>query len=791
MLLILILLKYKVLNLECRIQRTINVYDNSNSFENHQNLDILLSINTTGFNECNKIKFYDNNNLLDYWIENKCNLYNTLVWINLNNFYKTKQIKMIYDCNVDIVTEKQFDGEIYFFTKNNDVPLQQFDGKFLFGSEVFGSVHEQQNVDSHDHVISGTNCTSDELKREIMSSNKKFSNYKHSHDWNFISEPSSTNTPPFYGINMLSRNKLFINKTDNPVIMFETIIDSNKFTRFTGLDNRLPKVGTSNQIGGSFEHFHFINGNLETSKFLEKSGDNNGDICSNKHSHSHNVFGRSENASNYPPFVSVLFGSYTGLEDYINITNSMIFVASKVPPLGYEICSNFVGRFPKGDEVYGIQGGSFAHQHEYYNVIIEPEISSYQECVIDSSGLHVSVSNHTHFDFVGTTLTVHTNPTYIEVLFIKRKDHKLEEYYYDITTEPQQPTQTEQFNIIYMLAIIVSIVILSLFYILITLLIIASICFCKIIHPQKRDNGIELLKEDDEEPKFEINKELFKIKPTEVNMIEEIGSGGSGCVVYRSNWNGIIVAYKVFKRKTILNKEEDYKTFEKEIKILSSVSHPSIAVFYGCVISKKRLGIVMEYCGKGHLKKYIKISKRYPQSHHQLDMNEKLRILIEISLGGHYLHQRNIIHRDLKCENVLLNDKLNAKIIDFGISKIDTLRKMEHMTRAIGTRHYMAPEVIRGERYSVLCDVFSFSIIMYELLTECFTPYATSIEGRRCQSIEFNVSTDSNFRPDIDPKGFPNFGWYVGLMKSCWEEQPSKRPSFLEIIKIIKKNRKT
>jgi tRNA A-37 threonylcarbamoyl transferase component Bud32 len=804
MLLVFILLLYcKASNSECKFHQTINIYDNSSiSFDQYENVDILLSFDTSSLTECDKLQFYEDNNLIEYWIENKCGLKDTLLWIHLSNFYKNKEIEMVYDCENNLVTEKQFDGDIYFFTENTNLVLQLFDGNFLFGSEVFGNVYDQDGIDSHDHIISGLSCTSDRTKANILESNKKFPTYQHSHSWNFYSETSNSNLPPFYEINLLSRKKLFINYIDKPIIMF-TNLNNDKFSRFIALDDRFPKIGINKQVGGRPSHFHYINGQLETSSSPTISGDNNGEICSLKQFHSHNVIGQTETSSNYPPFISVLFGKYKDEKKNVKVDESMIFIASRVPPLGYELCSDFLGRFPKGSDIYGIKGGSFSHYHAYKNVSIEPDIGSYQGCVTGSSSLIVSINNHTHIGFEGNSSIVHSNPSYIEVLFIKRKEYQIKNYcvvFGDPITDNDHDTSitptyaTNSFNIVYLLVIVVSSIILFLVCTLIVMVSIALLFCYKLIKMEKTDQKhLELKEEEEDEPKFEINKDLFKINAMDVKLIEELGRGGSTSVVYKSRWKGILVAYKVFKRQTILNNKNDCADFEKEINIMSSTSHPSIAIFYGCVISKTRLGIVMEYFENFDLATYVNKSNIFPHKFRQLTIQNKLRILIEITLGGEYLHQRNIIHRDLKCANVLLDCNLRSKIIDFGISKIvSSKEEKEKKTRAIGTRHYMAPEVILGTKYDSSCDVYSFSIIMYELITECFKPYEGSLKHKDGSNIDVYVASDPKFRPIIEEEYFEKFGlgWCVELIKTCWDHRPSKRPPFSEIVKILKAERK-
>jgi len=286
--------------------------------------------------------------------------------------------------------------------------------------------------------------------------------------------------------------------------------------------------------------------------------------------------------------------------------------------------------------------------------------------------------------------------------------------------------------------------------------------------------------------KMNIREELFEIPMDKIDLIKAIGSGGSGSTVYKATWENQSVAFKVFKLMQFVNDDSaNFEEFEREVEILGSTSHPSILTFFGASLKPPRVGIIMEFCSNGDLQHYFGFQKE-EIADDSAGMAERLRVLMEIASGMSYLHNRKIIHRDLKSVNVLLNEALHAKIMDFGLSKI--VEKMsETKTSAIGTSFYMSPEVATGARYTEKCDVFAFGIMLWEVTKRDFKPYGdfSSTEFR----IEFKVASDPNFRPKvIDGFEFVDEStreWLIPLMQSCWSANADERKSFVEIFEIL------
>jgi len=166
------------------------------------------------------------------------------------------------------------------------------------------------------------------------------------------------------------------------------------------------------------------------------------------------------------------------------------------------------------------------------------------------------------------------------------------------------------------------------------------------------------------------------------------------------------------------------------------------------------------------MKKNTNISK--------FDLKLITQMLIDAAKGTEYLHQYDptIIHRDLKTQNLLVDEFWRVKVCDFGLSRI---KASETMSR-LGTLHYSAPEVLRGDRYTEKADVYSFGIVMWEMLT-----FSIPYEGYPPLKIASDVAYHQ-LRPEIK-ESFPKP--LSTLMQECWDENPDNRPDFCEIVERL------
>ena len=211
------------------------------------------------------------------------------------------------------------------------------------------------------------------------------------------------------------------------------------------------------------------------------------------------------------------------------------------------------------------------------------------------------------------------------------------------------------------------------------------------------------------------------IKVEDLKIIDRIGQGGES-VIFLAKWMNNNVAVKRIQIEKDDTEEEDSETinstFEKEAYILSTLRFPNIVSFYGIAITPSDRFIVIEYLSGGNLRKKIQDSKKKKVN---LTMSKKLNYLLDIGYGMKYLHglEPPLIHRDLKPENILISENDVAKICDFGLGRqINTGTQTSNMTSQIGTPSYIAPEIILDLPYTEKCDVYSYGIVMWELLFE-------------------------------------------------------------------------
>jgi len=187
---------------------------------------------------------------------------------------------------------------------------------------------------------------------------------------------------------------------------------------------------------------------------------------------------------------------------------------------------------------------------------------------------------------------------------------------------------------------------------------------------------------------MEINH-IKKIPLKNISLKKQIGEGGQA-KVYRGTLDGVEVAVKVIT-------EVDWKCLVHEIVILSKLNHTAIPKFYGIILDNKMIGLVFKYISGKPLDEYDK-------NHFKLD--QKLKIIKEIADALNYVHKNGFIHRDLKLENIMVDNDLKTYLIDFGIAKVCS-NGISNMTRAKGTLHYLAPETLEAADLSDTEDIIS------------------------------------------------------------------------------------
>jgi serine/threonine protein kinase len=256
----------------------------------------------------------------------------------------------------------------------------------------------------------------------------------------------------------------------------------------------------------------------------------------------------------------------------------------------------------------------------------------------------------------------------------------------------------------------------------------------------------------------------WELLPDQLAFGEIIGTGSFGAVYHATLYpGGEEVAVKMLTEDVGF---EDSATFMKEIAILSRLFHPAIVGFIGASITGS-LYLVMEYCSEGNLKTYL-------QSHSAVTTwRMKMKLARQTAEGIEYLHQQSppIVHRDLKCQNILVTCDGDAKVSDFGLSK--TLSRTVGNASKMGTLNWLAPEVLRGEaHHSTAADVYAFGMVLYEILMDGTPPYDS------WQPLQIVRAIDEGLQPEIPPTCDP---LYKELMEDCWSLNPASRPKFSEI----------
>ncbi|KAK2992226.1 hypothetical protein RJ640_005713 [Escallonia rubra] len=250
-------------------------------------------------------------------------------------------------------------------------------------------------------------------------------------------------------------------------------------------------------------------------------------------------------------------------------------------------------------------------------------------------------------------------------------------------------------------------------------------------------------------------------------------ASGAHSRIYRGIYKQRAVAVKMVRIPT--HKEETRalleQQFKSEVALLSRLYHPNIVQFIAACKKPPVYCIITEYMSQGTLRMYL--NKKEPYS---LSTETILRLALDISRGMEYLHSQGVIHRDLKSNNLLLNDEMRVKVGDFGTSCLET--QTQESKGNMGTYRWMAPEMVKDKPYTRKVDVYSFGIVLWELTT-ALLPF----QGMTPVQAAFAVA-EKNERPPMPASCQPAL---AHLIKRCWTANPSKRPDFSEIVSALEK----
>ncbi|GAB2276196.1 Serine/threonine-protein kinase sty13 [Dionaea muscipula] len=266
------------------------------------------------------------------------------------------------------------------------------------------------------------------------------------------------------------------------------------------------------------------------------------------------------------------------------------------------------------------------------------------------------------------------------------------------------------------------------------------------------------------------NFEEWTIDLRKLNMGPAFAQGAFG-KLYRGTYEGEEVAIKLLERPEhdIEKAQVMEQQFQQEVMMLAMLKHPNIVRFIGACRKPMVWCIVTEYAKGGSVRQFL--TRRQNRS---VPLKLAVKQALDVARGMAYVHGLGLIHRDLKSDNLLIFSDKSIKIADFGVARIEV--QTEGMTPETGTYRWMAPEMIQHRPYNQKVDVYSFGIVLWELITGML-PF----QNMSAVQAAFAV-VNKGVRPIIPNDCLPVL---AEIMTRCWDPNPDVRPPFSDVVKML------
>ena len=252
--------------------------------------------------------------------------------------------------------------------------------------------------------------------------------------------------------------------------------------------------------------------------------------------------------------------------------------------------------------------------------------------------------------------------------------------------------------------------------------------------------------------------EAWEIDRKSIRLVKKLGAGQFG-EVWMGIWNGTTeVAVKTLKTGTM-----EANKFFKEAALMRKLIHPKLIQLYAVCTKEEPIYIITELMKHGSLLEYLRDNIRSLKLPHLIIMG------IQVASGMTYLEEKKYIHQDLAARNVLVGENLICKVADFGLARVIDEDIYKAHSEAKSFIRWTAPEATMYSHFTIKSDVWSFGILLYELITYGSFPYA---EMNNSQVLE---SLQTGYRMPC-PKGCPQ--QLYEIMRECWRDDAASRPRF-------------